>query len=168
VQRKVEEMMSLLNFYTMRHSYTYGKWGASALQVSVSMGRGRHCAHELAKLVQQFIQDRTFLPTNLYGDWNQSMLVDQDLANDINLYLQEIGKDITAIKLVHFLARPEVKQKHGITKKISERTAHRYLNALGYQYRTPIKGQYADGHEHKDVVWYRDHKFLPNWKALES
>ncbi|KIJ96797.1 hypothetical protein K443DRAFT_124304 [Laccaria amethystina LaAM-08-1] len=109
VQQKVKGMMSLLNFYMMWHSYTYGKWGASALQVSVSMGRGRHCACELTKL---------------------------DLANDINLYLQEIGKDITAIKLVHFLACPE--------------------------------GQYADGHECEDVVWYRDHKFLPNWKALES
>jgi len=96
------------------------------------------------------------------------MLVDKDLANDINLYLQEIGKDITAMKLVHFLACPEVKEKHRITKKISERTACRYLNALGYQYRTPIKGQYADGHECEDVVWYRDHKFLLNWKALES
>ena len=48
------------------------------------------------------------------------MLVDQDLTNDINLYLQEIGKDITAMKLVHFLACPKVKEKHGITKKISE------------------------------------------------
>jgi len=113
-------MVSLLSFYTTLHSYTYREWGASALQVSVSMGRGCHCSRELARLVQQFIEDRTFLPTNPYGDWNQSMLVDQDLANDINLYLQEIGKDITVMKLVHFLAHPEVKEKHRITKKISE------------------------------------------------
>ncbi|EDR03806.1 uncharacterized protein LACBIDRAFT_306885 [Laccaria bicolor S238N-H82] len=132
------------------------------------MGRGRYCARQLTALVRKFLDDRTFLPVNPYGDWNQSMLIDEDLSLDINLYLQEIGKDVSAKKVVSFLAREEVKQKHGITKAISERTARRYLNALGYRFRTAKKGQYADGHEREDVVYYRDHTFLPQWKALEA
>ena len=39
------------------------------------------------------------------------MLVNEDLANDINLYLQEIDKDITTKKLVEYLVCPEVKKK---------------------------------------------------------
>jgi hypothetical protein len=49
------------------------------------------------------------LPVNPYGDWNKSMLVDEDLVNDINLYLQELGGSIMAAKLVKFLARNDVK-----------------------------------------------------------
>jgi len=37
------------------------------------------------------------------------MLIDKDLMNAINLYLQEIGKDISAKKVVKFLAQEEVK-----------------------------------------------------------
>jgi hypothetical protein len=48
------------------------------------------------------------------------MFVDEDLASDINLHLQELDKDITVAKIVKFLACPDVKLKHGITKKISE------------------------------------------------
>ncbi|KAF9219932.1 hypothetical protein BS17DRAFT_821199 [Gyrodon lividus] len=29
-------------------------------------------------------------------------------------------------------------------------------------------GQYVDGHEHEDVVWYRQTIFLPAWQALED
>ncbi|EDR04580.1 uncharacterized protein LACBIDRAFT_330517 [Laccaria bicolor S238N-H82] len=105
------------------------KWGASALQATVSMGRGHYCTRQLTTLVRKFLDDRTFLLVNPYGDWNQSMLIDEDLSLDINLYLQEIGKDVSAKK---------------------------------------VKGQYADGHECEDVVYYQDHTFLPQWKVLEA
>jgi hypothetical protein len=74
------------------------------------------------------------------------MLINEDLTQDIGLYLQELGKEITAEKLVAFLARPEVKDKHGITKKISVWTAQHYLRALGYRWKEASKGQYSDGH----------------------
>ena len=45
------------------------------------------------------------------------MLVDEDLASDINLHLHKLSKDITVAKIVKFLALPNVKLKHGITKK---------------------------------------------------
>lgn len=131
VWKKVQGMVSMLNFYMIPHSQTYGKWGASALQTTVSMGRGCYCAHQLAALVWKFLDDHTFLPVNPCGDWNQTMLIDEDSSNDINLYLQEIGKDVSVKKVVNFLAWEEVKQKHGITKAISEWTARWYLKVLG-------------------------------------
>jgi len=79
------------------------------------------------------------LPVNPYGDWNESMLADEDLMNDINLHFQELRKEITAQKLVEYLARDDVREKHGITKAISERTAQRYLKALGYRWTTQWK-----------------------------
>ena len=120
VRTRMEGMRCLLNFFTNPRSMTHAHWGASSLQASIALGRGVHCARQLRKLVRQFIEDRKILPVNPYGEWNQTMLVNEDLASDINLHLQELGKDITAVKIVKFLACPNVKLKHGITKKISE------------------------------------------------
>jgi hypothetical protein len=63
------------------------------------------------------------LPLNPYGNWNESLLVDEDLLMDINLYLQELEKEISAQKVVEFLACPDIKEKHGITKNILQSTA---------------------------------------------
>jgi hypothetical protein len=30
------------------------------------------------------------------------------------------------------------------------------------------KGQYADGHEQEDVVWYHDYRFLPAWHKIQD
>ena len=69
---------------------------------------------------------------------------------------------------MEFINSEETQSKHGIGKQISERTARRYLNHLGYQWSTPKKGQYADGHEREDVVKYRSEVFLPKWHEIEK
>ena len=166
VRSRMEGIHIFLNLFTNPISNTYNKWAASSLQASMSMGHGTYCARQLRKLARGYIADRSVLPVNLYGNWNQSMLVDEDLCNDLNLYLQELGKDIMAEKVAKYLACPEVKEKHGISKTISIRTARRYLNALGFRFSHPKKGQYADGHEQVDVVYYRNAIFLPRWEKI--
>ncbi|KAJ7431085.1 hypothetical protein B0H11DRAFT_2388439 [Mycena galericulata] len=139
---------------------------------AVSLGKGVYWSRQVRVLARGFIADRTVLPLNPYGYWTTSMLVDEELNSDITLYLQELGKDITAHKLTEFLARPDVMQKHGISKKISVRTAERYLQELGYRqcfcdsWMHPKKGQYADGHERPDVIAYRKDRFLPAWRKI--
>ena len=96
------------------------------------------------------------------------MLTDEDLVNTINLHLQELGKNITVAKLIQFLACPDIMEKYGIQKKISEWTARCYLQALGYHFCEAKKGQYADGHERPDVVVYRDRKYVPALRALKN
>ncbi|KAJ7460461.1 hypothetical protein B0H11DRAFT_1923861 [Mycena galericulata] len=66
-----------------------------------------HTVRELLRMVRQFIADRDILPLNPYGYWNTSILVNKELQTGINLYLQELGKEITAKKLVEFFARPD-------------------------------------------------------------
>jgi len=133
----------MLKFYVNPQSQTVGAWGASSCQAAISLMRGRHCARQLRALTRQYIKDRKVLPLNPYGNWNESMLVDEDLVNEISLYLQEIGREISAKKLMEFISRPGIKEKYCLEKPISERTARRYLNNLGYRWRTPKKGQYT-------------------------
>ncbi|KAJ7233607.1 hypothetical protein B0H12DRAFT_1028362, partial [Mycena haematopus] len=167
VRKRMEGMRVFLNFYTDTRSKTYWHWGASALQAAVALGRGRYCVRGLCQLARQFVHDRSLLPVNPFGDWNESLLVNEGLCTDIKLHLQEIGNHITAEKVVEFLALPEIMEKHGITRTISIRTARRYLRALGYQYTEIKKGQYTDGHEREDVVHERDNVYIPKIKALE-
>jgi hypothetical protein len=161
----LEGMHIFLNFYIDPWSKTCGHWGASALQAAVGLGKGTHCMCALCKLATH---DRALLLVNPYGDWKESMLADEDLAADINLYLQEIGKDITAEKLVLYLGRPDMMEKHGITKSITVRMARWYLNLLGYRYMMPQKGQYCDGHKQPDVICARDKVYIPAMKKLEA
>ncbi|KAJ7046257.1 hypothetical protein C8F04DRAFT_939352, partial [Mycena alexandri] len=142
-------------------SSTYAQWGASARLSALGLGRGKHCARVLCTLARQWILTREVLDLNPYGEWNESMLSDEDLANDVRLHLQSLGKEITAEKLVDYLNSPEVRVEHGIDKPISLTTARRYLDELGYRFKSPKKGQYVDGHERPDVVYYRDHVYLP-------
>jgi hypothetical protein len=161
----LEGMWLLLHFYTNPHSATHCQWGASAIQAAIGLRKGRHCAHQLCVLSREYIINRSVLPVNPYGEWNQSMLADESLVMDVELYHQDLGKDIMANKVVEFLGRSDVVTKHGITKKIGVRTARHYLNSLGYRFKEAKKGQYGDGHEQADGVQYRDHMFLP--KMLE-
>jgi hypothetical protein len=99
---------------------------------------------------------------NLYGSWNVSMLADEDLAQDICLYLQQLRKFITAEKLMLYLHCPDVKLKHGIDCDISIHTARHYLYSLGYRFTYQPRGQYVDGHERADVIYHRDKVYLPH------
>ncbi|KAJ7097672.1 hypothetical protein C8R44DRAFT_643180, partial [Mycena epipterygia] len=158
-------IQTMLNFYTTQglEGGTYARWGSSALSVSAAhgLGRGKHCARVLATLARQFILTREVLDVNPYGEWNETMLADEDLANDIRLHLQSLGKEITAEKLVNYLNDLEVRVEHNIDKPVSLTTARRYLDELGYRFTSPKKGQYVDGHERPDVVYYRDNIYLP-------
>ena len=98
VRAHMESMRIMLHFYTQEQSLTYDAWAASSLQASVALGKGLHCARRIQRLTRQFISDRKVLPISPFGDWNKSMLVDEDLCNGINLYLQEIRKEISAKK----------------------------------------------------------------------
>jgi hypothetical protein len=160
---QLEGMQTMLNFYVNKQSRTYGSWAASSLQAAATLSRGLHCAQLLWKLTRQYLKDHTMLPLNPYGDWNETMLVNEDLTNEISIYLLSISNEISGKKLCDFINSDDIMSWHGIDRKITIQTAQHYLKALGYQYGAPKKGQYADGHEHKDVVFYQDQVFLPQW-----
>ncbi|KAJ3739327.1 hypothetical protein DFH05DRAFT_1366085, partial [Lentinula detonsa] len=165
-REKLEGMRSFMKLYSDTLSKTYGQWRVSSIQAAVSLGRGTYCARQLRILARAYITERKVLPINPYGRWSTTMLTDEDLLNEINLYLQELGNKITAEKLVSYLARPNVMERHSIDKTISVRTARRYLNILNYRFGEAKKGQYKDGHERPDVVQDRDTRFIPQMQQL--
>ncbi|KAJ7808307.1 hypothetical protein B0H14DRAFT_3482442 [Mycena olivaceomarginata] len=123
VRIRMEGIHSHLSQYTNQNSVTYRKWSLSVRQAAIAIGRNKHCVQALTSLSRVYIADRKVLPINPYGHWTKSMLADEDLVTDIRNHLQELSKFITAEKLVQYLTRDDVMEKHGLEKTISIETA---------------------------------------------
>jgi hypothetical protein len=167
VRPRLEGMRTMLALYVTEGADMYDKWGASALRSAHLLSRGRYCARQLVRLCRQYISDRMVLPLNPYGSWNECRLIDEDLVYDLNLFLQEQGKDISTAKLLEYLRRPDVKERHGSERDLSLTTARRHLCVLGWRWKLVKKGQYADGHERVDVVFYCQNIYIPRWQEFQ-
>lgn len=137
-------------------------------QAAVVAGQGPWLAHRLREWTRAFAADKKYLPTHQYGCWNLSILADEDLALEIHLHLQSKGKWVSAMDIVRYLDTLEIKKRLNLKKTISERTAQQWMKVIGYWWKAELKGQYQDGHKHKDMVEYRQNVFLPAMKAIED
>jgi len=116
-----------------------------------------------------YLEDETQLPVSNYGKHMQSIIQDEDLAEEIHLHLQSLGKKyLCALDVVEYLDKPKVKVQLKLKKMPSERTAWRWMHAMQYQYGKHQNGMYIDGHEHADVVEYQMDVFLPFWASIEG
>ena len=112
-------------------------------------------------------------PLHRFGQTSSSILLDEDFAQKIQLHLQSVAKKgyIRAQNIVDFIETPEMQQEleeNGAQKKkISLRTAQRWLHRMGWRYGKKTKGMYIDGHEREDVVKYRE-EFIVRWKEYEK
>ena len=152
------------------HLYTVPplpNWIAASLQTAQSHQKLSHTAKKIRQWSRSFIFDRKDIPFNLYGAWNVSLLERGELATEIHAHLQQIGKYVKALDIVHFLDTPAIKERYQLKKTISLATAKRWMHMMDYRWTKQPSGQYVDGHEHEDVVAYRQTKFLPMLAALE-
>ena len=149
---RLKGMQSMLLIYTNSSSHIYDLWRASLCQAAIGMGRGHHCAHRLWELCRDFINDQMVIPINPLGDWNKFMLINENLQNEIDIYLMSIRNEISAQK-THNSWNFFINLTFGIECNISHKTACQYLHT---HYKATLKGQYADGHERADVMFYWD------------
>ncbi|KAF8220159.1 hypothetical protein L208DRAFT_1127784, partial [Tricholoma matsutake] len=97
---------------------------------------------------------------------------DEDFSQAIHLHLQGIAKDgsVHAQDIMDFISTPAMQDKldaTGVKKQsISVHTAQHWLYKMGWQYGRQNNGMYIDGHEHEDVVAYRE-CFIKRWKGYE-
>ncbi|KII87524.1 hypothetical protein PLICRDRAFT_112639 [Plicaturopsis crispa FD-325 SS-3] len=167
-RERFEEIRTFLTHYTSPNSPSKGAWIAASLVTANGVSKSGWHARQLRSWARAFIGDRSDIPTNPYGSWNISWLDENDLSEEIQLHLQSIGKYVRAMDMVHYLDRPEVKERLRMKKTISLATAKRWMKKVGYRWTKNFKGQYVDGHERDDVVFYRQNVFLPKWVDVEA
>ena len=81
------------------------------------------------------------------------MLEDEDFVNDLLLHLQEIGKYVSAMDIVHYLDKPKVKTWFNLKKTVSLATAQWSMCVMEYQWTKTPHGQFVDGHDQDDVYY---------------
>ena len=102
-------------------------WITSSLAVAHAAEHGPWLARKLREWSHAYIKDHNHLPLNRYGCWNVSLLEDEDLAQEIHLHLQGIGKWVKAMDIVHYLNTPEMKTQLKLKKTISLATAQQWM-----------------------------------------
>jgi hypothetical protein len=153
--------LDLMKLFLWQYIDSDDGWIASSLQVAHAAERGPWLAKQLRIWCRAYISDQECLPTNLYSRWNVSLLEDEDLAQEIHLHLQGIGKYVKAMDIVHFLDTPKMKARLNLKKMISLATAQRLMCIMDYRWTKNPRGQFVDGHEREDVVQYCQLVFLP-------
>jgi hypothetical protein len=144
-----------------------GNWTEASNSTVTMRCESQYIAKKLRVWAHAFIQDRNEIPENQYGQGNKSAIDDDDLAQDIHVHLQGIGKYVKAEDIVQYCAQPEMLARLKRTKTISLATARRWLEKMGYRWKRDHRGLYIDGHECADVVSYRQNVFLPMMKQYQ-
>jgi len=140
---------------------------AASLLTANRKGMSSWWARDLHEATKAYISNCINLPINPYGTWTISRLTD-DLANEIHEHLQSIGAYVRAQDVMEYLDREEVKMRLKLKKTISLSTAKRWMKLMDYRWVWNHHGQYVDGHEHDNVVDYRQNVFLRKWAAEEG
>ena len=70
--------------------------------------------------------EQTYIPF-CQSNARVSCIMNEELAADIKLYLESVGKYVRAIDIVHFLEDPVVHKHYGLKKTVSLKTAQRWL-----------------------------------------
>ncbi|THU82238.1 hypothetical protein K435DRAFT_823274 [Dendrothele bispora CBS 962.96] len=152
-QTCIKGMQSFLVLYTSPNSPTYGNWSAASQTAAITMCRGNYCARVLRRMARQYISDRSLLPENPYGNWNETLL-------ELNLYLQELGSQVTAAKVQEWLHRRRFTSFVQSTTLFLLNLAKRYLRVMGF---------HGHGHQKRaDVVWEREKVFIPRVKQCNG
>jgi hypothetical protein len=112
------------------------------------------------------VSDCQLLPQPAYRGNHESLLADEDFANDLQLYLLEKSKTsyLSACTIVKYVASEAVQQKHG-SVSIVEQTTCRWLNRMEWRYGKVRRGMYIDSHKRDDMVAYRT-GFVERWRTL--
>jgi hypothetical protein len=168
MRERFESMYTLLTHYTSVLSPGYKAWMSASLLTATGKGKPTWWARQLRSVTKSYVLDRITPPTNPYGMWSSSRLEDPDIANEIHEHLQSVGKYVRAQDIVDYLDKEDVKTRFGMKKTISLATAKRWMHRMDYRWTRNFKGQYVDGHERDDVVWYRQNVFLKQWAEMEE
>lgn len=163
----LQRIQMMLNLYTSTKSKVKGQWMEASLQASQACGKhSKYAAEKLREKAKEFISSRK-VPESPYGAWNISKIdTDEDLKQELSLFLQSKGKYVRANDIIEYLKDPEVLKRWELTKPISQATAKRWMKKLEYRWVKRHRGLYFDGHERPDVVDYRQNRFLPTWFSL--
>jgi hypothetical protein len=115
-RERLEHVRSFLHLYIEREKSAPEKarnWKAAAEDARNAVVRKPHYARLLKEWARDFISDSRELPRINHGGSIKSLIDDEDIAQDIKIHLQGIGKYIKAEDIVRFCGTPEMLERLG-------------------------------------------------------
>ncbi|KAF7303355.1 hypothetical protein MIND_00563300 [Mycena indigotica] len=168
IQARLEAVQRFLRLYRAAGFKGWTTQSELIARAGGKMGAQTWLGRKLREWSIAFCKDKKNIPSHKYGRFSASMLSDEDIAADIHLHLQSLGKWVSAKQIVRYVRTPEFQARLRVKRDISVRTAQNWMHKMGYRWRKEPKGMYSDGHERADVVDYRQNVFLPKWREIEA
>ncbi|KAJ7201409.1 hypothetical protein GGX14DRAFT_400169 [Mycena pura] len=100
----------VMHFLRLYKSAGYSGWTTHSEAVASSSGKDGSktwLGRRIREWAINFCEDHTNIPRHKYGQFNSSILSDKDIADDIHLHLQSLGKWVSAKSIVDYVATPE-------------------------------------------------------------
>lgn len=117
---------------TRPHFHGPGRWMAASLEAAKDFQKGPAQARQIPQWAHTFIETWE-LPHLKYRKQHVSAAIyNDDLADEIIIYLQSRGCYIFAKDVVDYTSRPDVKKRHGLKKGFSLTTAQLWLSLHGF------------------------------------
>jgi hypothetical protein len=101
---RLELMLAFLQLYA---GEGYKEWGKKADIITKSAGKGAWISRQLRQWTIAFMKDSANLPNAEYGKFTESILDDEDLAQEIHMHLQSLGPYICAQDVVNYMGSEE-------------------------------------------------------------
>ncbi|KAJ3984293.1 hypothetical protein F5890DRAFT_1474698 [Lentinula detonsa] len=160
---KIKQLLILQNFATLQLKNSRRIHANQEIALQWHEKDGVHFARRVHQLVRHYQVFRQLLDEKRGGMCtSRTLLSDEITCNATRAWLlsQKVG-EVTPKKFqaaLNEIILPDL----GIRRKspLCLRTARRWLIALGWHLTVLQKGVYMDGHEHPDVVKYRQEEFL--------
>ena len=108
-KKVLKELKVFFNLITAANSKVKGRWMEASKQAAVAACKPtKHQERKLREEAKKFISTHD-VPKNPYGAWSMARIdANEELAQEINIYLQEKGKYVKANDIAEYLNKPEV------------------------------------------------------------
>ncbi|KIK74887.1 hypothetical protein PAXRUDRAFT_45218, partial [Paxillus rubicundulus Ve08.2h10] len=139
LQTRLEWMKSFLWIYTDDHTPCSKEtdkscWSSASLQAVHAQQSTAYHAKNLQKWSKVFINDRKALPLSGNGKSLKSRIDDDDIATDIALHLQGLGKYVRSQDIIDYIQQPGIQKCLQIKKLPHLATAKRWMKKMGYRW----------------------------------
>ena len=79
----------------------------------------------------RFLDDKEQLPVSLYGKHKQSILEDEDLAQELHVHLQSLNmKYLHTLDIMDYMGQPDVMERLNLKKAPSECMAWQWMHVI--------------------------------------
>ncbi|KAF8595589.1 hypothetical protein BDV93DRAFT_534888 [Ceratobasidium sp. AG-I] len=129
-------------------------WRAAVLDTVQAKAHGKGHACTLCAWGHACLVDPLFIPPTSWTE-PRPLIWHDEFQEELLVYLQEVGKYVTAAAVVQFTLQSDMQKTWGLTKAVSRTTAQRWMRALNYW-------------ACQDVVECWQNVYLKRWKAMES